>query len=1260
MNAEKIRPELNEEQRAAAFCAKNAVVAAGAGSGKTTVLASRYAWLITEKNCRVDEILSLTFTKKAAAQMYRRIHSMLGEIYFGGSGLASQTGPVSQACLVSQALDDFIHARIQTLDSYSASLVKQAAPRYGISPDFTIDEERCRDIALEEALPFLIAHRHHPAIERLYPQKRPEAIAYDIFAEVIFKYSHIDEAPALTGGLEKQFGIICAEWEKQCVNIKSKLRKMADLIAANGALLPDLIPLMGQFHSGKVVFPDTAEIKIYFNFLLAAFSNEKKSQGGCIAAAESHPIQAAIMLLLEFMDEINSLDLRRGKRSDNPVKEIIKQLREPVFAEFSSLAVYCMQAGLIVSIMFLLSELQRRYLNRKRTEGVLTFSDVARLARTILLEQEDIRQSEKEAFKAVMIDEFQDNNELQKDLLFLLAEKPELKNKSVPPAEDISPDKLFFVGDEKQSIYRFRGADVSVFRKLKDELKSGELPLKTNYRSAPLLIGAFNAIFGGGGFDPEGKKPLSETPAIFAPAGPDLPLYEASYTPLRAGRESEGKLTLCIFNKKSGDESEGKETELLAPVENEARFVAERIRQLLEEKDDEGKAKYLPDDIAILFRARSPQDLFEKHLRLLNIPYAGEDLNGFFFGGPVNDIMSVLRLAAYPLDRAAYAEMLRSPFAGLSLPGLAACLAFFNKAESAEPFTDDPISDLTEEDRVKYRQGQQIYRQILDKAGQESVSSLVSELWYAQGYRYEIEWNPQTSVYRELYDYLFHLAAQADADNQGLAAFTDSIQALRNSGKRLSDIEIPLERPSAVHLLTVHKSKGLEFPVVFLCCCDKHSQRSGGGDVYDSGATGIVFNPPLPPRCSAIPGLRRSFFWERSLAEDKRKRTAELRRLLYVGMTRAEKELFLTGCLAIEKTEDSSAEDFSLELKAFIDKKREKAAGKNTIPGDAVLDNDTFFGLCLPALGEYISPRGLASEPSFFQLEEIPAYTRKHIDQWENSRAALSPSLSLLLSNDQNGLNAFFEKTESFYQAAEIIHSPSVRNDHLSPVSLRKRDAKAEDDSAAWDFVISKEFSGEDSGDVFGKVDAMLTRFRERNGADEEKFSFEDFGTIAHVCAGALLNGEEAEIPPKLAGPLSPVEAGAFLEAGRELAVRFLRSPLGKIARNAGLRENEFPFRSMVKDPSGDDVFISGTIDLLFEDENSVHVVDFKTDSRENPTDHVAQMACYFQAASTLFAAPAQKECRIWLYYLRTGHAVEISEKAKQFDLVNAVSRQPA
>ncbi|MDR0323279.1 MAG: UvrD-helicase domain-containing protein [Treponema sp.] len=147
MASDKEKVSLNDEQQSAAHCTENAVITAGAGSGKTMVLASRYVWLVTVKKYCVREILTLTFTKKAAAQMYRRIHHMLAEIAGEDKGINGKPAR--------KALDEFVQARIQTLDSYSAAIVRQAANRYGIRPDFTIDEERCLSLARDEAMPFL-------------------------------------------------------------------------------------------------------------------------------------------------------------------------------------------------------------------------------------------------------------------------------------------------------------------------------------------------------------------------------------------------------------------------------------------------------------------------------------------------------------------------------------------------------------------------------------------------------------------------------------------------------------------------------------------------------------------------------------------------------------------------------------------------------------------------------------------------------------------------------------------------------------------------------------------------------------------------------------------------------------------------------------------------------------------------------------------------------------------------------------------------
>ncbi|MDR0323931.1 MAG: UvrD-helicase domain-containing protein, partial [Treponema sp.] len=748
--SDKEKVSLNAEQQSAAYCTENAVIAAGAGSGKTMVLASRYIWLVTERKYCVREILTLTFTRKAAAQMYRRIHQMLVEIAGEDTGIKEKAAQIA----AQNALDEFAQARIQTLDSYSAAIVKQAANRYGIRPDFAIDEERCLSLARDEAMPFFISMRNHPAIRRLYKDKSPVSIVKDIFASGLFNYTYIDSPCNPSDDFKSQCNIICNEWKKKGRLIIQILQKLDEVYAGNDSYLPELAPLLSQFASGKIVFPNEHDLGEYFDRLVII------PHDTAVEWAASHPLQGTLKDNLDFLYLLFKLNLSKGKRYNNPVKDLIKEFRG-LFSVFSSLTIFCLQAGLIYSLLVILSGLQHRYLNRKRAEGILSYTDVARLARTILIEQHDIRQSEKEAFKAIMIDEFQDNNDLQKDLLFLISEKIDITNNNVPPAKDLSHGKLFFVGDEKQSIYRFRGADVSVFRKLKSELGSRDLPLQINYRSNPALIGAFNTIFGGYDFDPDGKTATGQTnPSVFVRADlsdSGLPPFEASFTPLRADKISGGKLTLCILDKEDSSEIAGGETDRLSPVENEARYVALRINELLKEKNEAGESKYKPDDIAILFRTRSPQHLFEKHLMLLNIPYTCEDLNGFFFGGPVDDLMSVLRLAAYPGDSAAYAQMLSSPFAGLSMQALAICIEIFYEQFSA-PFSDEPLSRLSEEDKRKYVHGQRIYQKILEKAQAESICSLVSELWYGEGYRYETEWNPRTAAYRELYDYLFHLA----------------------------------------------------------------------------------------------------------------------------------------------------------------------------------------------------------------------------------------------------------------------------------------------------------------------------------------------------------------------------------------------------------------------------------------------------------------------------------------------------------------------
>jgi ATP-dependent helicase/nuclease subunit A len=261
-----------------------------------------------------------------------------------------------------------------------------------------------------------------------------------------------------------------------------------------------------------------------------------------------------------------------------------------------------------------------------------------------------------------------------------------------------------------------------------------------------------------------------------------------------------------------------------------------------------------------------------------------------------------------------------------------------------------------------------------------------------------------------------------------------------------------------------------------------------------------------------------------------------------------------------------------------------------------------------------------------------------------------------LFPNDQQGLYSFLKKVEIFYKYTNIIETPVAARKYFTPTSLFNEAAKG---ALPRNFDVNREYSGDNAADIFNKIDALLERYSNQYGEDGEKFSSGSFGTVAHICAGALFSHEEPSIPPKLAGILTPADADAFLEAGKEVALRFAHSPLGIIARTSPQCRTEFPFRSLINalDDIENEIFINGTIDLIFEDAKTVYVVDFKTDNIEFPEEHIPQMSCYYRAASELFAAPSNKKCMIWLYYLRSGHAIDVTEPARDFNLERSVGK---
>ena len=186
-------PPLNEEQRAAVTCEVNAVTAAGAGSGKTFVLARRYAYLVCVKHYAVSEILTLTFTRKATAEMYQRIYKTLLTVaqLFGD--------PYAK-----KAVEEFHTSRIQTLDSYCSNIAKLAVNSYGVTPDFTLDDGGAYDLASSMALPFILENRNSVALQLMAKKRNLESLATELFCNIITKYSTLVSPIAFSQDVERQ------------------------------------------------------------------------------------------------------------------------------------------------------------------------------------------------------------------------------------------------------------------------------------------------------------------------------------------------------------------------------------------------------------------------------------------------------------------------------------------------------------------------------------------------------------------------------------------------------------------------------------------------------------------------------------------------------------------------------------------------------------------------------------------------------------------------------------------------------------------------------------------------------------------------------------------------------------------------------------------------------------------------------------------------------------------------------------------------
>lgn len=1211
--------KLDDQQKKVCCAEQNTVVAAGAGSGKTQVLATRFAWLVMEHDdIAASSILTLTFTKKAAAEMYSRIYSTLRTF------AASDAVPEKQRNNAKRALEDFANVHIQTLDSYCGSVVRQCANRYGIRPDFTTGSADSERIIKDMALAFVLKNMGHAGIRHFTELCEIESFAENVFAKIIISCTSLaTRSGYFTTLLEKQKSLVCEGWKELASSSKK-----GSLRAIFASLRSEVLrlPAGDEFESLKELLnehPD--DVVVNFSF--------EPSEIESSADELSEKIRSMLEPILTICD------FKTRKRTPESVvntKNYILELKD-VCQKLNSIKQYVAEYKYTKDMCSLLDEFLDSVNSRKRQSGALTFKDVTELALKVLIEQKDIRNQEKAAFKRIMIDEFQDNNGSNRNLLFLLSERLD-EFTEIPADEEenqeyihnalkskIELNKLFFVGDEKQSIYKFRDADVAVFNSLKNDLNeiNGEgsyLHMIYNYRSDAETITSFNQLFGSFVVK-DGKYKLLENPcSVFEQNSEHL--FEALYdenavayfidkkthevpAPVEISQKTiRSHLALFPFNRQAFAKKR-KNREVLDKQEQFAYYIAKKISEMHEAGEPYSS-------FAILDRNRTNRRVFQRWLERFRIPYTLDQQSELFAEAPVNDMYTFFRLCVYPSDINAFSAFLCSPLVGLTEQALEAVLGVAihqsDKKISFNSFDKDDYdkimaalsySPLLAE---RYKSASEFFEKEQPLTLARPITDTLNILWNECGYRYETMLSPNTALFAEHYDLLFELARQCDLAGKGISWFVDQLAMQKESEKFFAadspdmdtaNISYPLEKTDSVQIMTIHKSKGLQFGHVFILGCTGGVEADSEANFFYDEESGVSFK--------SASGEKNYFFLKQS-EEYLLKDIAEFRRVLYVGVTRAERDFYIVG--GYEYTNK----------------------GEHNAVTNSVLD---------PIITRYYADffnkgqKKLYVENAPFDLEvidEIPLsvlYT-----DFQDSK-----SLDELRHEKISNVRALFESLES---QSKLVNVPEQKLSHFSPSYLEQ--LYAEDEAVK---NKEKDFASEITENLYPEMDKILFRLNKK----DENFGFNTLGTIIHAFMEKALkriplSAVEIEFSQKLR-KFDGQEKSSLFDLCKKIYDNFASSEYGKKAlaclSSGKFFKTEYNFKALIQD-----CVVTGSIDLAFENEDgSYTIVDYKTDHNLDSQKYYGQQTCYRIALADLLEVPESKISCV-LYDVRKNAFAEI------------------
>lgn len=820
---------------------RNVVVVAGAGTGKTTLLVNRLVYLLMKEPAPVPitKVVALTFTNKAATEMKVRLRERLAVLTHPQADpvRSSDGGAVSCGDLQARyrlsvdeiaararaALNDIEKAQIGTLHSFAAHVLRLHPLESGVDPGFKEDD----GLRFEE--------QFTAAWDCWLDQELSRAGQHHHLWRSVLSSTTLEAVRALGRSL-------CNE----LVDLGALQQQLA-LLEVTPAVL-SWIQLMGD----------------RTNQLMKAYDRPKRRKVEHMLAAAG-----ALMRLLAEKGLPGRQDLATAEREwlDKDLGNAVGEWEKGDFKEATALIRTAQQLlsvdhAFLNDLLTLLLPPVRNIRETFSRQGWLSFDGLLARARALLFEHPSVRERIKQDYRAVLVDEFQDTDPVQYEIILAVSER---RGSRAADWHDmlLEPGKLFIVGDPKQSIYAFRRADIEAFDRVMEKITADggmAQTLTTNFRSDAAVLEPVNEIF----------DRLFERRPLVQPANVRLEVR-----PQRRPASIEPGVRLSVAIPDGDEETFDAAGATRAESEVLARWLTEEVL---------GRPSMKPGHVALLFRKLTQADAYLDALRRHDIPYVIEGEKHFYRRQEVLDLVNLLRVLDHPHDEVALTGLLRSPLGGL---------------------TDREIYELKQAGHFNYLRAARLEGWLHARAA--AVRRLYEHLaWLHRA----IPALPLIEAIELMFDRLPVLdlaaaslhgeqavanlmkvkqtaASLADRPHMTVSGFVELMIARLEEQPDESESPLAEESLEAVHVLTIHKAKGLEFPIVVLPGLHQGSGRERGVSQvsYDwsSGTYGL--------------SLDRHWSLGSLLGQHKLRlrEEAERRRVLYVGMTRAKDLLLLSG-----------------------------------------------------------------------------------------------------------------------------------------------------------------------------------------------------------------------------------------------------------------------------------------------------------------------------------------------------------------------------